>query len=101
MPASSVASSLRSGWLGATLEGLLVFLHLAPFRHAPRVHVLHLQLLLAREPRQVADEGDELPGLVLAVLASVAPARHARHPHAVLDDVEELAVAELLGVGPA
>src|SRR6266853_1324064 len=78
------------------LEELLVVLHLAPFLRALRVETFHLQLLLARELREVADEGDQVPGRALALLASVTPGRHAGEPNAVLDDVEQLAVGELL-----
>src|SRR2546425_8503702 len=38
------------------LEELLVLLHLAPLLRALRVEAFHLQLLLGRELREVADE---------------------------------------------
>jgi hypothetical protein len=47
---------------------------------------------------QPADEGDELPGLPVAGLGpdTRAERRHPREAHAVLDDVEQLPVGQLL-----
>src|SRR5258706_10633951 len=75
---------------------LFVLLHLAPFLGALRVEPFHVQLLLAGELRKVADEGDQVPARALALLASVSPGGHAGEPNAVLDDVEQLTVGELL-----
>src|SRR6266851_2195861 len=81
------------------LEELLVVLHLAPLLRALRVEAFHLQLLLWGELREVADERDQVPARALALLAAVSPGGHPGEANAVLDDVEQLTVRELLRLG--
>ena len=51
--------------------------------------------LLFRKIGEMAHEYDELPDLVIRVLAF--PSRHARETNAISDDREQLAVREFLG----
>src|SRR5207302_320169 len=53
-------------------------------------------LLLGRELREVAYERDQVPARTFALLATVPPRGHAGEPDAVVDDVEDLTVRELL-----
>src|SRR5688572_20616048 len=59
-----------------------------------RVDLSHQLDFLFRELRKVANEEHQFP--VLVILA--APSRHSREPDAVLDDVEQLAIREFLGI---
>src|SRR5207237_341333 len=74
-------------------------LHLAPLFRTLRIDLLHFELLPWREPAEMADEMNQMPARPSAFLGAIAPARHSGQPHAVLDDVEQLAVTELLGLG--
>src|SRR5687768_4634463 len=59
-----------------------------------RVDLFHQLDFLFSELRKVAYEEHQFP--VLVILA--APSRHSREPDAVLDDVEQLAIRELLSI---
>src|SRR5262249_18239944 len=61
-----------------------------------RIQRLHLGALGVAQARKVTDEVDQLPGGLRVVGPLLAPRRHAGEAHAVLDDVEELAVGERL-----
>src|SRR3954471_7491087 len=77
-------------------QELLVLLHLPPLVRRLRVQLLHLQLLPGREPGKMPQEGDEMPGLALALFATVSPGWHSGQPDSVLDDVEKLTIGEVL-----
>ncbi len=65
------------------------------------VHPFHLPDLFLADGRQAADEPHELPGerFAFRIGGAAAERRHAGEAHAVLDDVEELAIGEVLRVG--
>src|SRR5262245_54513208 len=79
----------RSGWLGRRR----VFVHL---RLAAFSHLLQLFDLLRGQFGQAPDEGDEFPDRFRAVFP--AERRHSCKTHAVRDDVEKLAVSQLLRI---
>src|SRR5690242_19992631 len=45
----------------------------------------------------MTDEADQLPGIFLVVAGAAAPGGHGAEPDSVLNDVKQLAIAELLG----
>src|SRR5437762_2071663 len=97
-PASYSSSAVTVLVFFLALQELLVFLHLSPFLRTLWIETLHFKFLFSRKLGEVADEADQVPARALALLAAVAPARHPSEAHAVFDDVEQLAVRQLLGL---
>src|SRR5205823_13792791 len=64
-----------------------------------RVHVLHSRHFLVRHFRKMPDEANEFPTILILLPGVVRTKRgHTRKPHAIVDDVVMLAVAEILRV---
>src|ERR1700691_3170455 len=55
-----------------------------------RIHALHLAFFFGGELRQMANETDQLLGCLFVVASPPAPAGHAGHSNAVLDNEEQL-----------
>jgi hypothetical protein len=83
-------------WL-AFVQKLLFFLLLLFLSGTLWIERLHLAFLDWRELGQVPYEHDELPAIV--VFPFRAPGRHTGKPNAIVDDVVDLAVREILRVG--
>src|SRR5262245_29616984 len=81
--------------IGAS-QKLLSFALLPTLLGRSRSQCLHLLDLVFGELRQMPDDVDEMPCRFLAVGRTVRPARHSGESDTVLDDVEQLAVSELL-----
>ncbi len=80
---------------GLTIQELfLLLLFLGwPFR----IERFHFAFLRWREVGQMPYEHDELPAIVVFLLR--APRRHSSKPNAIVDDVVDLSVREVLGFG--
>src|SRR2546428_12768453 len=84
-----------------SLQERLVILQFTPFGGSLRGEAFHFELLLRGQLRQVPDECHQLPVCALALLAAVAPGRPAGGPDSVLDDVEQVSIADALRRAPA
>src|SRR5262245_37857414 len=92
-----VTTRLRlGGW--PTSQELLFFDPLLDLLRCTRIHRFHLRDILGCQVRKPSDEMDETPRGLLATLRAGRPPRHAGKPDAVLDDIEQLAVGEILRV---
>src|SRR5688572_12899556 len=61
-----------------------------------RIQCFHFLELLGRQTGQLADKVNQVPCLFGALLGSGAPRWHPRQPYTVLDDVEQLTIAQRL-----
>src|SRR5215475_9331104 len=77
-------------------EELFLFELLADLVRRLRVERLHAFELVGRQRWQMPDEVDEAPGRVLEFRGAVAPRRHPGESYALLDDMEKLAVGQVL-----
>src|SRR4051794_38840608 len=78
-----------------SFEKSLFFLFFLPFCRTLRVQSLHLFTLLELHVRQVPDEVNEFPRVPFIVIGR-APSWHSSKADSVLDNVEQLAIAEVL-----
>src|SRR5262245_2713454 len=86
---------LLSG-LGFTRQKLSLFLERTPFVRRLGIQLGHAFELLGCHLRQMPNEVDEMPRLLFPFLRASRPGRHPRQFDSVLDDVKQLAVAQLL-----
>src|SRR5205809_6960768 len=63
-----------------------------------RVHVLHSRHFLVRHFREMPDEANEFPAILILSGVVWTKRGHSRKPHALVADVVKLAVAEILRV---
>src|SRR2546426_193549 len=80
----------------AAFEELLFFLFFVHFHRIHGVHRLHLFQLLWGDFRKMTDEVNELPVVSVVMPSGIAPRRHSGEANAVLDDGEQLTVAQIL-----
>src|ERR1700692_2977348 len=78
-----------------SIQKISFFLLFFEFIRALGIQRLHFPFFFRRQLRQVADEADELPRILLVVIGSAAPSGHAGHSNAVLDDEKQLAIGHL------
>src|SRR3989442_546962 len=81
--------------LGRRVQDLLLFWFLGAFRLTARIILFHILDFIGRKLWQMADEKHQMPALMV-VGPAFAPRRHARKTHAILYDVIQLAIGELL-----
>src|SRR6266581_1646788 len=83
----------------ASVQELLFFLFLLSFSRTPRIERFHLTLLRWRELREMPYKHHQLPAILVFLLR--APGRHSGKPNAIVDDIVDLSVREVLGCGQA
>src|SRR5689334_1471641 len=87
-------AALMMFMLRSSLQELLVFFLFFALVSADRIHPLHLFDLRGRDLRQMPYEMHEFP--IVFQVTLIAPRGHARQTNAILNDVKNFAVAELL-----
>src|SRR5207253_7418056 len=98
LPILSLAERLRRSF---SVEKTFFLEFMPDLVRRSRGQVLHAFELRLGQPRQMPDEVHQAPARFLTGRAARSPARHAGEANTVLEDVEELAIGQLLSSGKA